>query len=75
MRDFCFCNYFVDFKFLLYFAPYLYQHLSVDNVTLNNNSNNKNKDVLFIVLLFRPQNVSSFLSSSHSTTLNYVHFD
>ena len=75
MLDFYFCNYFVDFKFLLYFAPYLYQHLSVDNVTLNNNSNNKNKDVLFIVLLFRPQNVSSFLSSNHSTTLNYVHFD
>ena len=75
MLDFYFCNYFVDFKFLLYFAPYLYQHLSVDNVTLNNNSNNKNKNDLFIVFLFRSQNVSSFLGSSHSTTLNYVHFD
>ena len=41
---------------------------------LNNNSNNKNKDDLFIVLLYKSQNVSSFLGSSHSTTLNYVHF-
>ena len=74
MRDFYFLIISLISNFYFIFAPYLFQHLSVDNVTLNNNSNNKNKDVLFIVLLFRPQNVSSFLSSSHSTTLNYVHF-
>ena len=74
MRDFYFLIISLISNFYFIFAPYLYQHLSVDNVTLNNNSNNKNKDVLFIIFLFRPQNVSSFLSSSHSTTLNYMHF-
>lgn len=29
------CVSFVNFGFLLYFSPYLYQRLVVDNVTLN----------------------------------------
>ena len=37
--NFVFLSLISDFYFV--FAPYLYQHLLVDNVTLNNISNNK----------------------------------